>query len=137
MSPHHPHHPHRPDDELLTGRAAARRLGIHENTVRNWADAGILPVAAVMPGTRYRRYYPADVEALKQKMAAQNGPGVTAEQHLGARQIAEALRIAAAALPVGEHVGIPGSTPHGATFTIERDDHLYEVWVLPQEAVIS
>jgi hypothetical protein len=132
-----PHHPHRPDDELLTGRAAARILGIHENTVRNWADASILPVAAVMPGTRYRRYYPADVEALKQKMAVQNGPGVTADQLLGARQIAEGLRIASVSLPIGEHVGIAGSTSHGAVFTIERDGHLYSVEVLPQEAGAS
>jgi excisionase family DNA binding protein len=132
-----PHHPHRPTDELITGREAAKRLGVHENTVRNWADAGILPVAEVLPGTRYRRYDPADVEQLKQKMAAQAPAGVTPELRLGARQIAEGLRIAAAALPIGERVGVPGSTPHGAVFTIERDGLLYSVVVLPQEAGAS
>lgn len=129
-----PHHPKRPDDELLTGRQAARILGIHENTVRNWSDAGILAIAEVLPGTRYRRYDPADVELLKQKMAAQ-APGVlTAEQHQTARQIAEQLHGVCTALPIGDHIGMTGSTPHGATFTIERNSHLYSVVVLPQEA---
>jgi DNA-binding transcriptional MerR regulator len=129
-----PRHPKRDDDELLTGRQAARILGIHENTVRNWADAGILAIAEVLPGTRYRRYDPADVKLLKQKMAAK-APGVlTAEQHQTAQQIAEQLHSAALALPPGDHIGMAGSTPHGATFTIERNSHLYSVVVLPQEA---
>ena len=138
-----PHHPHRPDDELITGREAAVRLNVHENTIRNWADAGILPVAAVMPGTRYRRYDPADVEALKQKMAVdaatqeREASVPASEQHLAARQIAEQLRTASDVLALGDRIGIAGSTPHGAIFTIERDGHLYSVVVLPQEAGAS
>lgn len=63
-------------EELLGVRAAARRLGVHENTVRNWADAGLLaPVRmpAVMParaGSHYRRFLARDIEQLREVVAA-------------------------------------------------------------------
>jgi excisionase family DNA binding protein len=48
---------------LLNVRETARRLGVHENTVRNWAKAGILPEARV-PGSRFHRFREADVNRL-------------------------------------------------------------------------
>lgn len=50
-------------DELLNVRETARRLGVHENTVRNWARRGVLPEARV-PGSRFHRFRAADVERL-------------------------------------------------------------------------
>jgi excisionase family DNA binding protein len=48
-------------DGLLTVREAARRLGVHENTIRNWTKRGLLePV--VLPGSRYQRFRPEDIE---------------------------------------------------------------------------
>lgn len=42
--------------EVLLGvRETARRLGVHENTVRNWAKEGLLHPAR-MPGSRYQRF---------------------------------------------------------------------------------
>jgi excisionase family DNA binding protein len=51
----------------LNVRETARRLGVHENTVRNWADRGILRPMR-LPGSGYRRFDVADVERLAQEM---------------------------------------------------------------------
>ncbi len=48
---------------LLNVRETARRLGVHENTVRNWAKSGVLRSARV-PGSRFHRFYAEDVERL-------------------------------------------------------------------------
>jgi excisionase family DNA binding protein len=50
-------------EDLLNVRETARRLGVHENTVRNWARQGVLPEARV-PGSRFHRFRAADVERL-------------------------------------------------------------------------
>jgi excisionase family DNA binding protein len=51
----------------LNVRETARRLGVHENTVRNWANRGLLrPVR--LPGSGYRRFEAADVERLALEM---------------------------------------------------------------------
>jgi excisionase family DNA binding protein len=55
--------------ELLSVRETARRLGVHENTVRNWARDGILPTARV-PGSRFHRFDARDVERLRQQRGA-------------------------------------------------------------------
>jgi excisionase family DNA binding protein len=49
--------------EYLTLRAAARRVGVHENTIRNWATRGLLQPVQVS-GTRYRRFRADDVDQL-------------------------------------------------------------------------
>jgi excisionase family DNA binding protein len=48
---------------LLNVRETARRLGVHENTVRNWSRQGLLPEARV-PGSRFHRFRLSDVERL-------------------------------------------------------------------------
>lgn len=48
-------------DGLLGTRAAARQLGVHENTVRNWAKHGVLKVALIR-ANGYMRFKPAEVE---------------------------------------------------------------------------
>ncbi|MGH3301319.1 MAG: helix-turn-helix domain-containing protein [Streptosporangiaceae bacterium] len=52
--------------ELLNVRETARRLGVHENTVRNWALDGLLPTARI-PGSRFHRFDADDVERLRQQ----------------------------------------------------------------------
>lgn len=47
----------------LNVRQAARLLNVHENTVRNWADRGVLPVSRVLP-SGYRRFDAAVVSRL-------------------------------------------------------------------------
>lgn len=55
-------------DELIGVREAARRLGVHENTVRNMAADGRLGVAARLPRTGYARYDAGEVEQLRRTM---------------------------------------------------------------------
>jgi excisionase family DNA binding protein len=52
-----------PSSDFLNVRQTAERLGVHENTVRNWARKGVLRSARV-PGTAFLRFDPRDVERL-------------------------------------------------------------------------
>lgn len=47
-------------------RAIARRIGVHENTVRNWIDRGILPALRLPTGAR--RVASEDVEKLEARI---------------------------------------------------------------------
>lgn len=55
-----------PDDKLLTITVAAKRLGIHYQTLRAWADAGKIPVVRLPSG--YRRFDPAVIERMRTEM---------------------------------------------------------------------
>jgi excisionase family DNA binding protein len=46
--------------KLLTIAQAAERLGIHQNTLRTWADKGLVP--HVRTPTGYRRFDPVVIE---------------------------------------------------------------------------
>jgi excisionase family DNA binding protein len=59
--------------ELLNVRDTARTLGVHENTVRNWEERGILR-AVRLPGSGYRRFSIQDVERLRAEMFEQLAP---------------------------------------------------------------
>ena len=65
----------RDEPKLLNVRQTARRLGVHENTVRNWARDGILSTARI-PGSRFHRFDARDVERLRQ----QRGSAVSSVQ---------------------------------------------------------
>jgi excisionase family DNA binding protein len=60
----------------LNVRETARRLGVHENTVRNWEKRGLLR-AIRLPGSGYRRFRFEDVERLRQGMLTQLAPADT------------------------------------------------------------
>jgi excisionase family DNA binding protein len=51
---------------LLGVRAAARRLGVHENTLRRWEQSGL--IHAVKLPTGVRRFREEDVERLYREM---------------------------------------------------------------------
>ena len=51
---------------LLTITQAADRLGIHQTTLRTWADKGY--VEHIRTPTGYRRFDPAVIEQLKEDM---------------------------------------------------------------------
>ena len=63
-------------EKRLNVRETARKLGVHENTVRNWEERGILH-AAKLPGSGYRRFDPAEVARLHNEMV--NGLAPAAE----------------------------------------------------------
>ena len=54
-------------------REAARRIGVHENTVRNMAADGRIEVAGVMPGSGYMRFVPEEVERVRQEVIRDGG----------------------------------------------------------------
>lgn len=58
-----------PEAGWLTVREAARLLGVHENTIRNWERRGILR-ALHLPGSGYRRFPESEVLDLRHQMAA-------------------------------------------------------------------
>lgn len=62
-------------ENRLSVRETARRLGVHENTVRNWEDQGIIR-AVKLPGSGYRRFDLAEVERLHNEMRTQLAPAV-------------------------------------------------------------
>jgi excisionase family DNA binding protein len=51
---------------LIGVRKAAETLGVHENTLRRWEEAGI--IRAVKLPTGVRRFRPEDVDRLKREM---------------------------------------------------------------------
>jgi excisionase family DNA binding protein len=55
-------------------RETARRLGVHENTVRNWAKQGRILVSARQPGSRQLRFDEAEVERLRASRGAVVSP---------------------------------------------------------------
>jgi excisionase family DNA binding protein len=61
---------------LLSVRETARRLGVHENTVRNWQERGLIR-ALRLPGSGYRRFSAEDVERMRQEMLSQLAPADT------------------------------------------------------------
>lgn len=58
--------------ELLTTAQAAELLNVHPNTVRNWADAALLPSYRIGP-RRDRRFRKVDVESLLLEGSGQPG----------------------------------------------------------------
>lgn len=82
-------------DGLLLASEAARRLGIHHNTLNNWADRGIIHPALRMGPAAYRRYAPEEVERVKATMAATE----YRRRHVSRSKAAVRARIAYAADP--------------------------------------
>jgi putative resolvase len=52
--------------KLLNIAEAARRLGIHENTLRQWADKGRVKHVRLISGVR--RFAPEEIERLRREM---------------------------------------------------------------------
>jgi len=58
-------------DKLIGVREASRRLGVHENTVRNWMASGT--IQAAMRTSRSTKFTEAEVERVRQLLEAQAG----------------------------------------------------------------
>jgi excisionase family DNA binding protein len=61
--------------DRLNVRETAARLGVHENTVRNWEERGLLR-AIKLPGSGYRRFDQAEVERMRDEMLKNLAPAV-------------------------------------------------------------
>ena len=51
---------------LLTISQAAAQLGVHPDTLRAWADKGLVPV--IRTPTGYRRFDPSEIERVREEM---------------------------------------------------------------------
>lgn len=59
--------------ELLSVRATAERLGVHENTIRNWETRGLLR-SIRLPGSNFRRFPREEVERMRREMFEHYAP---------------------------------------------------------------
>ncbi|BBE23459.1 hypothetical protein MN0502_23420 [Arthrobacter sp. MN05-02] len=80
------------DLELLNVRETARRLGVHENTVRAYAKQGLLPDARVT-GTSFYKFRAIDVERLKAQRGAP-ALSLTVERLVASPELATASQLA-------------------------------------------
>jgi excisionase family DNA binding protein len=62
--------------EFVNVREAARKLGVHENTVRNLEKRGQLK-AVRLPGSGFRRFRKQDIERMREEMWSQFAPDTT------------------------------------------------------------
>lgn len=60
-------------EHLLNVRETAARLGVHENTIRNWEQKGLLH-AVRLPGSGYRRFDAVEVTRLHDEMLSALAP---------------------------------------------------------------
>ncbi len=55
--------------ELMQVRSAARELGVHENTLRRWEEAGMVNAVRLPSGVR--RFRAEDIERLREQIYGQ------------------------------------------------------------------
>lgn len=58
---------------LLTISQAAARLGVHPDSLRRWADKGLVPVIKLPSG--YRRFEPQEIERVRSEMGLKDPDG--------------------------------------------------------------
>lgn len=78
--------------DILSVRETAKLLGVHENTVRNWAKTGVLPDARV-PGTKFFRFRRSDVERLRDNRGA-SAVSLKAERQIVGPELINASQLA-------------------------------------------
>ena len=64
-----------PTSEFINVRQAANELGVHENTIRNWEDRGLLH-GIRLPGSGFRRFPKEEIERMRREMFESYAPAV-------------------------------------------------------------
>lgn len=107
---------------MLSVRETARRLGVHENTVRRWADRGL--IEAVRLPTGVRRLRAEDVETLGRKIeGSRSGPGESGQPSLKAF---DELAAEQGVAPIGDPAAL--ALPHLWRSDAEFDGFVAEVY---------
>ncbi len=78
--------------DFLTVAETAKRLDVHENTVRNWARIGKLPSARI-PGTRAHRFDVRDVERLLRQRGEIVSTVAQERQAVGSPELVDASQL--------------------------------------------
>jgi excisionase family DNA binding protein len=79
--------------ELMQVRAAARELGVHENTLRRWAEAGFIDAVRLPSGVR--RFRVDDVNELRAQMHSRSGSGNPVVEEVARKELGAAVEPAA------------------------------------------
>lgn len=66
--------------EFLNVRQVASELGVHENTIRNWEQRGLLS-AIRLPGSGFRRFPRDEVDRMRREMLEQYAPAIPMPEH--------------------------------------------------------
>jgi len=66
------------DERAMTCREAAERLGVHENTIRNWRKQGVITGALRLP-SGIHRYNRGEIDRMRREMLEQYAPATTME----------------------------------------------------------
>jgi excisionase family DNA binding protein len=61
------------EKEFLNVRETAQQLGVHENTVRNWEERGVLR-GIKLPGSGFRRFPREEIERMRREMLQTYAP---------------------------------------------------------------
>lgn len=61
--------------DFLNVRQAAKELGVHENTIRNWEEKGLLH-GIRLPGSGFRRFPREEIERMRREMFESYAPAV-------------------------------------------------------------
>lgn len=67
-------------NEPIGAREAAKRLGVHENTIRNWEKRGLLHAAQLPSGVR--RFSQEEIQRMRDEMMTQFAPATTLPEHV-------------------------------------------------------
>jgi excisionase family DNA binding protein len=59
--------------DFLNVRQAADELGVHENTIRNWEDRGLLH-GIRLPGSGFRRFPREEIDRMRREMFGSYAP---------------------------------------------------------------
>lgn len=72
--------------EFMNVRQAATTLGVHENTIRNWEERGLLH-GIRLPGSGFRRFPKEEIERMRREMFQSYAPAteLPEEAHSGVR----------------------------------------------------
>lgn len=60
-------------DSSITAREAARLLGVHENTIRNWQKRGLIGGVLTLP-SGVKRYSRNEIQRMRREMLTQFAP---------------------------------------------------------------
>lgn len=118
---------------FLNVRETAQRLGVHENTVRNWVRAGILQSARI-PGSQFHRFDARDVERLAQQRGA-TVSSIEPERRTIGPELVDGTQLSQWATTQDAHTGLPelvrrllASTPGITNVSVRAGEGVSAPW---------
>ncbi len=115
------------NSDLIGVRDAARQLGVHENTIRNWVKSGLLKVSKNVGARDYKRFSRGDVERMRHEMLTQFAPATELPEPREAGNLSDA--VPKVLRRVGSHAAVDAYVGRVVkdweSYWQERVDHRY------------